>query len=95
VFEATKEQLRTVRGTLAPDDPGRFEELPYKPSPDCPLCKGVGTIKSWGTPYKFGACRRCYPDHEKKGRTFKMHLRGLSSSNKALTDRRVGDHDAT
>lgn len=74
VFEATKEQLGTVRTVLAPDDPGRFVELPSKPYPECNVCKGRGTKKSWGTAWAYGACPKCFPDHPQKARSFSAHL---------------------
>lgn len=51
-------------------------ELPHKPNPDCRKCKGRGTRKSWGTPYAYGACPVCYPDHPQKARSFTAHLSG-------------------
>mgnify|MGYP003604249362 CR=1 FL=1 len=56
-------------------------ELPCKPAPDCPKCRGVGTLRSWGTPWKYGACPKCYPDHEKKAVSFKQRLLRVGKSN--------------
>ena len=81
VFEATEEQLATVRKTLAQNDADRFVELPDKPNPTCRNCKGKGTRKSWGTPYAFGACPVCYPDHPQKARSFAQRLSDLYGSN--------------
>ena len=81
VFEATEEQLGTVRKTLAPNDATRFVELPYKPTPDCRKCKGTGTCKSWGTPWAYGACPLCYPYHPQKARSFTQRLSDLYKSN--------------
>lgn len=74
---ATKDQLKTLNGVLGEEDEDRFVELPYKPDPSCRRCRGAGTIKSWGTKHKFGACPVCYPDHAMKARSFKERLRGL------------------
>ncbi len=52
-------------------------ELPSKPLPGCHVCKGSGTKKSWGTPYRYGACPKCFPDHPQKARSFGNHLRHL------------------
>lgn len=49
-------------------------ELPCKPSPDCRKCLGRGTLKSWGTAWKYGACPKCYPEHPNKAVSFKEHL---------------------
>jgi len=76
VFEATQDQIRSVRDTLAPDNPARFAELPGKSNPDCKRCKGRGTKKSWGTPWEYGACPVCYPDHPQKARSFSAYLSG-------------------
>jgi hypothetical protein len=75
VFEATPEQLRIVRETLSPADAERFVELPAKPNSGCRKCKGRGTRKSWGTPYAYGACPICYPDHPQKARSFSTDVR--------------------
>ena len=52
----------------------RLVELPWKPTPGCHVCKGEGTKKSWGTAYKFGACPKCYPDHEQRAAPFSAYL---------------------
>ena len=51
-------------------------ELPGKPIPGCHVCRGRGTKKSWGTPFRYGACPRCFPDHPQKAKSFGSHLRG-------------------
>lgn len=55
-------------------------ELPGSPVPGCHVCRGHGTKKSWGTPYKFGACPKCYPDHPMKAMSFGHHLRHAQGS---------------
>jgi hypothetical protein len=54
-------------------------DLPYKPDPYCKLCRGAGTVRSWGTPNKYGACGECYPDHPQKARSFTAYLVSLQS----------------
>ena len=49
-------------------------ELPCKPAPGCRACLGAGTLKSWGTPWKYGACPKCFPDHPNKAVSFKARL---------------------
>ncbi|MCX7010256.1 MAG: hypothetical protein NTY53_23960 [Kiritimatiellaeota bacterium] len=49
-------------------------ELPYAPLSGCSKCLGRGTLKSWGTAWKFGACPKCYPDHAMKAQSFAKHL---------------------
>lgn len=53
-------------------------ELEAKPSPNCHKCFGRGALKSWGTPYRYGACPVCYPAHPKKAVSFKQHLKKLT-----------------
>jgi hypothetical protein len=53
-------------------------ELPYKPTPDCPKCRGRGTVRSWLTAFKYGACPVCYPDHKHRAKSFKERLHQLS-----------------
>ncbi len=79
VFEATTEDLNVIRKAMDPSDTDRFQPLEFKPNPDCKRCKGGGTIKSWGTKYKYGACPKCYPDHPQKAASFKQHLKSLST----------------
>jgi hypothetical protein len=45
-------------------------ELPGKPIAGCHVCRGRGVKKSWGTPYRVGACPRCFPDHPMKAMPF-------------------------
>ncbi len=54
----------------------RLIELPAKADPDCNVCKGKATVRSYGTAYRFGACPKCYPDHQFKARTFKQYMKG-------------------
>jgi len=75
-FMATEDQRKILNGVLGEGE-NRFIELPHKPEPDCKRCQGRGTLKSWGTKHKFGACPKCYPDHEFKAQSFKDRLRGL------------------
>ena len=70
VYEGLEVDLALKRG-----EP--LAELPYKPSPNCRKCRGRGTRKSWGTPWAFGACPACYPDHPQKARSFSQHLATL------------------
>lgn len=57
-------------------------ELTGEPVPGCHVCRGSGIRKSWGTPYKFGACPRCFPDHPQRAREFghKDHVRAPAGS---------------
>ena len=50
-------------------------EFPHKPYPWCEVCGGNGSVRSWGTTYKYGACPECFPDHEYKAVPFKEHLK--------------------
>ena len=84
VFEATKEESETLRRVLAANDPGRFVDLPSKPLPECNVCRGRGTKKSWGTEYAWGACPKCYPDHPQKARPFRAHLTNPEAPNREL-----------
>jgi len=53
--------------------------LPHKPDPRCKRCKGRGSIRSWGTMHRYGACPRCYPGHAFMAITFKQYMaRGRS-----------------
>jgi hypothetical protein len=78
VFEATREEMGIVRNTLGADDPVRFAELLCKPNQQCRRCRGRGTVKSWGTGYKYGACPVCYPSHPQKAQSFNQHISTIS-----------------
>ena len=69
-------------------------ELPCKPKPGCKVCRGRGTVKSWGTPWKYGACPKCYPDHPNKAVSFKQHLLRIGKSN-PTADRRATAQEGT
>lgn len=60
-------------------------ELPCKPTPNCKVCRGGGTMKSWGTPYKYGACPKCYPEHPQKAVSFKQRLLRIGKLNTVLS----------
>jgi len=77
VFEATQDEVNVLRKTLDSADEDRFQPLEFKPSPDCKTCRGDGTIRSWGTKYRFGACPKCYPNHPQKAVSFKERLKTL------------------
>ena len=72
--------LKSVQKALDPEDTGRFAELDHKADPECPRCRGRGSLKSWGTTYPFGVCPRCYPDHPQKAVSFKDRLRRITSN---------------